>query len=232
MTWVWPIDVLRPQTTNIHLAPRTLAGAASVSGRTQISATGAGIWAAEYASVFIYDRNTVLCWRAVKGYLEGRLNVIDVPLYDYEMLYAPIATDLDWQALLAAVPHSDGAYFSDGSGYAIGEITDITASASAALRATSMTVTVTYGPTLQPGMVFELTHATKGPRWYEVTGYDSTTGILTFMPPLREAIASGDRLKFTNPKCRMRLAQDDTMMLELRGGTPYGRPSVKFVEAV
>ena len=232
MTWVWPISVLEPQTTEIMLAPRTLAGSASLSGRTQVGATDAGVWTAKYTGFFVYGREQVITWRAIEAYLEGRLFEIDVPLYEYEFDFAPIEDGLDWRALLTSVPHSDGAYFSDGAGYSIGEITDIVASASAALRATSMTLTVTYGPTLQPGMIFELTHATKGPRWYQVRTFDADSGAVTFRPPLREAVASGDRLKFTRPKCRMRLTTDDAMRLQLQPGGPHGFPDVNFVEAI
>lgn len=231
MTWVWPIDALKPRSATPHLAERTLSGAASLTGQTQVSATDAGIWTCSYEGFPVVTRNRVIMWRALQAYLEGRLNVIDVPLYDYEVDFSPVATDLDWKALLTSVPHSDGAYFSDGSGYAIDEITDITTTASAALRATSVTVSVTYGPELQPGMIFELNHATKGPRWYMVKSYNSTTGALTFRPPLREAISSGDQLRFTNPKCRMRLSSDDAMLLKL-DAPGHGFPNVSFVEAL
>ena len=54
MTWVWPISVLEPQTTEIMLAARTLAGTASLSGRTQVGATDAGVWTAKYTGFFVY----------------------------------------------------------------------------------------------------------------------------------------------------------------------------------
>lgn len=232
MTLLWPIGVLRPkESTRPHLGPRSMAGAAALSGAAQVTASDAGRWFYSLRGFPVVTRAKLLCWEAIEAYLDGALNEIDVPLHDHEIQYSPIATDLDWQTLLTAVPHSDDAFFSDGSGYAIGELTDIVASAAAALRATSMTVTVTYGPELHPGQIFELTHATRGPRWYKVRTYDSATGALTFRPPLREAVASGERLKFTNPKCRMRLTSDDAMMLS-QDTALHAFPDVSFVEAL
>lgn len=229
MTWTWPYKILRPKTATPHLAERTMAGSASISGRTQISITDSGAWFCDYKGFPVVDRQRVLLWRAVQAELEGRAYPINVPLYNFEVAFSPIALDLDWETLLTAVPHSDSAYFSDGGGYAIDELTDIVTSAAASLRATSIDITVTYGPTLQPGMIFEFRHPTKGSRWYLVKSYDSDTGILTFRPPLREAVSSGDKLRFTNPLCQMRLTSDDAMRLTL--DTPgLGFPDVSFSE--
>lgn len=228
--WTWPKSVLAPRRAQPHLAERTLSGGASISGRTQVSATDAGIWTCSYDGFPVVTRDAVLTWRAIQAYLEGRLGEIDVPLFDYENAFAPYATGLDWAALLVPVPHSDGAYFSDGSGYVVGEIEDIVTASSAALRATSVTVTVNYGPTLQPGMIFEITHTSKGPRWYVVTSHEDDTGVMTFRPPLREAVGAGARMIFTNPKCRMRLAADSSMALALEMPR-FGFPSVEFVES-
>lgn len=229
MTLYWPTAVLRPQSVSApFLAPRTLAGSASINGQTQVSATDAGVWVYSLTNIELFDRQRVLCWRAIEGLLEGRLTPINVPLYGYELGYAPYALDLDYATLLVPVPHSDTSYFSDGGGY-VGGIADINAVGSAALRATSMTVTVTYGPTLQSGMIFSIDHATKGPRWYKVRTYDSSTGAMTFRPPLREAIVAGTRLEFDRPTCRMRLASDAEMTLDLDYNT-IGYPSVSFVE--
>lgn len=229
MTLYWPTSVLKPQSVSApFLAPRTLAGSASLNGQTQVSATDAGVWVFELNNIPIFDRNKVLCWRAIEGLLEGRLNPINVPLYSYELDYAPYATDLDYASLLLPVPHSDDAYFSDTGGY-IGGIADIKTTTSAALRAVSLTVSVTYAPTLQSGMIFSIDHPIKGSRWYKVRTYDSDTGIMTFRPPLREAVAADTFLEFDRPICRMRLTDDNAMMLPLQAPA-YGFTSLSFVE--
>lgn len=225
----WPSAVLKPQAATLpRLAPRTLSGGASVSGRTQIVASDAGVWVATLSSVPVYDRDTLLTWRAIEAWCDGRLNAIDVPLPAYEQAYAPFASGLDYTTLFSAVPHSDDSYFSDGSGY-VGGIADVTVSADLALGATAMTASVAYAPRLQPGQVFSIDHAGKGPRWYQVRSWDEDTAAMTFRPPLREAVASGARLNFDRPTCRMRLRSDDAMRLDLQMPA-YGYPSVGFIE--
>lgn len=229
MTLYWPNTVLKAQSVGApFLAPRTMSGAAALSGRTQVSSTDAGVWFYSMKSIPVHDRNTVLTWRAVDALLEGRLTPINVPLMGYELNFAPYAVDLDYTSLLAPVPYSDDAYFSDGSGF-VGGIASVSTTGSAALRATSFTVSVGYAPTLQPGMIFSIVHPTKGNRWYKVKSFNEDTGSMTFRPPLREAISSLTILNFDTPTCRMRLASDTEMTLDLQAPT-LGFPSVSFVE--
>lgn len=229
MSMVWPRGILTPQGGKPpFLMTRTMAGATAISGRTQIAATDAGVWMYELAGVPVLDRETVLTWRAIAVLLEGRLRSIDVPLEAYEGMFAPYADGLAFHALLAEVPHDDESYFDDGTGY-VGGIADVTLAADASLRATSAAVTIGYAPTLQPGQIFSIDHTTKGPRWYQVRGWDEDSGTLTFRPPLREAASSGDRLEFDRPTCRMRLASDDAMATDIRPPV-QSFPTVSFVE--
>jgi hypothetical protein len=99
--------------------------------------------------------------------------------------------------------------------------------ADVAKRAISCTVDVIAADTLQPGQVFSL-----GERLYQITDVIDLTGTLrqlSFMPPAREAVAADTELEFTNPVCRMRLASDDAMALDL-DMNKRGFPSVDFVE--
>ncbi|MBW8639002.1 hypothetical protein K1W69_17530 [Hoeflea sp. WL0058] len=226
---VWPLAVLNSEAATLpRLAPRSLSGGASISGRTQVVASDAGVWVATLSSIPVTDRDEVLAWRAIEAYCDGRLNAIDVPLPDYEQAYAPFGADLSYEALFAPVSHGDGSYFSDGSGY-VSSVIDVTAGGDLALGATSMTAVVTYAPRLQPGQVFSFDHTNKGPRWYQVKSWDTETSAMTFRPPLREAVTSGATLNFDRPTCRMRLRSDDAMRLDLRQPA-WGNPSVEFIE--
>ena len=157
-----------------------------------------------------------------------------MPFFDYERAYQPVSdadlVDPDYLRP-ASVPHADGSYFSDGGGY-LTSYMDVTASASAALRATTLTATVTYAPSLQAGQHFSIDHTTKEHRLYRiksVTDNEDGTSTLTFWPPLREAVAADERLEFDRPKCRMRLADDQGMDLGLQAGS-FGFPDVTFIE--
>ncbi|TPI39314.1 hypothetical protein FJW07_14140 [Mesorhizobium sp. B3-1-9] len=222
MTIRWPCEVLVPRDVAFDLAPRSLAGPASVSGATQVVSSDAGIWKATYGSIVVNNRNAVLAHRAIASLLEGRLGSILVPLCRG---YQPVPAGAVAAGLYDQVPHSDAALFDDGTGY-VGEVVDVVAAAPAALRATTMTVTVNYAGDIQPGQHFSV-----GERLYRIRTFDQETGTMTFRPPLREAASAGDRLEFDDPVCRMRLASDDGMDLQL-SLRRFGTPTVQFIEDV
>lgn len=217
----WPCEVLRPQNVAFDIDSRSLAGPASVSGATQVVASDAGIWKATYGNIIVKSRNAVLAHRAIAALLEGRLGTILVPLC---RAYGPSSGAVSDQSFFARVPHSDDAYFDDDTGY-VGSLTDVVLAADAAVRATALTVTVNYAADdIQPGMHFSL-----GERLYRVRTFDSSTGTMTIRPPLREAVTAGDRLEFDDPCCRMRLANDDGLDLEL-SLRRFGSPTIQFIE--
>lgn len=222
MTIRWPEQVLRPQNVAFDLAPRSLAGPASVSGKTQVVSSDAGIWKVTFGNLIIRRRGEVLAHRAIANLLEGRLNPIVVPLCRG---YQPVPAGAVDAGLYDDVPHSDDADFSDGTGY-VGTVISVVAADDVPVRAISMPVIVTYAGDIQPGQHFSV-----GERLYRVRTFDLDTGTMTFRPPLREAIAAGMELNFNDPVCRMRLASDDGMDLEL-ALRRFGNPTVNFLEDV
>ncbi|TIN83097.1 hypothetical protein [Mesorhizobium sp.] len=222
----WPEEVLRPQNVSFDIDSRSLAGPTSVSGATQVVSSDAGIWKATFGSIVVKSRGAVLAHRAIAALMEGRLGSILVPLCrGYGPSSSAVLTE-DEKALFAQVPHSDDAYFDDDTGY-VGSLTDVVLSADAAVRATTLMVTVNYAADdIQPGMHFSL-----GERLYRVRTFDADTGTMTIRPPLRDAVTAGDALDFDDPVCRMRLANDDGLDLEL-ALRRFGSPTVQFVEDI
>lgn len=223
MTIRWPEQVLRPQNVAFDIASRSLSAPASMTGAVQVVSSDAGIWKATFGNVLVRGRNHVLAFRGIANLLEGRLGKILVPLCRG---YQPLLPA--WQPLYEPVPHSDGAFFSDGSGY-VSQVIDVTLAGSAAARAVSAIVNIAVADTLQPGQHFSI-----GERLYRlrtVNYISQTTAAITFRPPLREAASTGVRLEFDDPVCRMRLATDAEMDLEL-ALRRFGAPTVSFVEDV
>jgi hypothetical protein len=222
MAILWPCGLLTPTNVAWNIAPRTLAAPASVSGLTQVVATDAGIWVAKFDAIPVKSRDAILTFRAIATLLEGRLGQVLVPRC---AAWGPRATGTD-SDLLDMVPHSDETFFSDDTGY-VGRANSIHAAAPAAVRATGITVTIIYGGLIEPGQDFSI-----GERMYRVrtvTYVNATTATLTFRPPLREAVTTGTALEFDDPICRMRLASDDAMNLDL-AMHKYGVPTVTFLE--
>lgn len=224
-TPLWPLGVLSPRNPFFEIASRSLSGPPSVSGRTQVIASDAGIWKVTFDQVPVVDEQKVHAWRGICMLMEGRLNPILVP---YTRRYQPVPTGAEEAGLFDPVPHSDTAFFSDGSGY-VGQVIDVTLAGSVALRAVSATINVAYAGLLQPGQHFSI-----GERLYRlktVVYVSEGSAAITFRPPLREPATSGTRLEFDNPVCRMKLASDAEMDLPLDYYL-YGFPTVNFVEDV
>jgi hypothetical protein len=222
MTFRWPSGILRARDVAFDIAPRSLAGPSAISGAAQVVASDAGIWKATLGNILIRNRTERITFRAVATLLEGRLNPILIPLCRADQ---PIPEGAEEAGLYDAIPHSDGSFFDDGGGYAQ-TIIDVTAAAGAALRATSITITPTYVGDILAGQHFSI-----GERLYRVRGYNEDTHVLTFRPPLREAVTSGDHLNFDDPVGKFRLASDSEMDLEL-AMRRSGSPTVSFIEDV
>jgi hypothetical protein len=223
-TVLWPFEVLMPQHISVDIASRSLSGAVAISGAVQVVSSDAGIWKVTYQEVAVVDRARILAWRGISGLLEGRLNPILVPVTRF---YQPAWIE-DENGDVEPIPHSDGAFFGDGSGY-VGSVNSVTLAGSVAARATTANISIAYGGTLEPGQHFSL-----GERLYRVrsvTYTSDTAATITFRPPLREAASLGDRLEFDAPICRMKLAVDNAMDLPLEIGR-WSFPTVNFVEDV
>jgi hypothetical protein len=222
MTLRWPVPVLRPRDVAFDIAPRTLAGASSIAGARQVVSSSAGIWTATFANILVRDRDQVNAFRAIAAILEGRLNPVLVP---FCRAYQPAIATAD-MALLDPVPHSDGAYFSDGTGY-VGSASDITLTDGIAAGATSAAITINNAATLEPGQVFSI-----GERAYRIRSAiyaSATVATVAFSPPAREAAAAGVQIEIDNPVIRMRLASDGEMDLML-DGRRRATPTVNFIE--
>ncbi|WP_421565906.1 hypothetical protein [Ochrobactrum sp. EDr1-4] len=224
-TILWPRSVLKPKRDPFNIAPRTLAGPSSVSGVSQVSASDAGIWKATFADIII-KRGTasILAFRAIANLLEGRMHPILVPRC---CAYQP--SDPDWKDLLNRVPHLDTSPFSDGGLYRSRAI-DIRLISNIPLRGTTANIAIVAAGQLQPGQDFSVGERMYRIRTVQMTGANTAT--ITFRPPAREAVAAGTEMEFDRPVCRMRLATDAEMDLDLDLVAPWSYPTVNFIEDV
>lgn len=214
MAIMWPRKILPPQTPSFHLRGMNITGPVSASGAADVISGDSSFWVATFTSVVVTTKERVLTFRGIASKLQGRLYPIIVP---WCKLYQPLVEGYDG----APIPHSDGSYFSDGTGY-VNSGTDVRTISDLPEHAVSATVDIVYADDIQPGQVFSF-----GNRLYQLTDVDGAT--LKWQPPLRESVIAGTELNFTFPRCQMRLASDDEMMLDLDMGR-RGFPTVNFVE--
>lgn len=224
-TILWPRSVLKPKRDPFNIAPRTLAGPSSVSGVSQVSSSDAGIWKATFADILI-KRGTasVLAFRAIANLLEGRMHPILVPRCCAYQPFNP-----DWKDLLNKVPHSDASPFSDGGLYRSRAI-DIRLTSNIPLRGTTANIAIVTAGQLQPGQDFSVGERMYRIRTVHMTGENTAT--ITFRPPAREAVTAGTDMEFDRPVCRMRLATDAEMDLDMDLVAPWSYPTVNFIEDV
>jgi hypothetical protein len=221
-----------------------LVGVAVTSGVTAqsvapiVRSDGGGFWSCAMSDVSLSGNRTAagnarqresgLLWRAVRQLCDGGVNAIVVPRND--ALFRP------WPAGIAQgpapIPHDDGSLFSDDSGYYQPTI-NVVADGAAALRATTMNLLVIQAGPLLGGESFSIEHETVGWRLYEIATVayaDASHVAVSFMPPLREAVAAATDLEFDRPCCTMRLAKTNSMDLSVAPWT-FNSASVDFVES-
>lgn len=212
-------------------------GQTAKSVATLVRSDGGGFWSCSMSDISLSggrgltgrdrQRVTTLLWRAVRQICDGGINAIIVPRND--ALFRPWPEGLSQTAGLD-IAHSDGSLFGDDTGYDQ-PVIDIVAGA-ASLRATSIDIGINYAGELIGGEAFSIIHPTMGWRMYEIATVDYTdddAATITFMPPLREAIAAGTPLEFDRPRCLMRLGATNSMDLNINPWT-FNSASVDFVE--
>lgn len=202
---------------DVDIERQVIEGGEALSGDVDVVATdGGGRVFAEFDDGSLVDRNVVLAWRALLGKLEGGVVPMVVPFCD--LRHQPYGTEHH-------VTYGDGATHADGSLF-VGGGSFAEATAAAALRATTLEINGAFGQPLLGGEWFSIEHPTKGWRAYKVRGIDGAT--LSFSPPLREAVAEGETLDFTKPRCIMRQDGRASARLDYKRST---KAAIRFVEA-
>lgn len=193
MALVFPTSLFGFKSQAVDVEHATLRGGESLSGDEDITATdGGGRVFAEFGDGDLIDRDKVLAWRAIVGQLADGVTEMVVPFCDIR--HQPYGGE-------HAATYGDGTHHSDGTPFAGGGPA-AEADADAALRATTMPITAIFAQPLIGGEWFAIEHPIKGWRAYRVLTVDGSQ--ITFLPPLREAIAAGTPLDFANPRCLMR----------------------------
>ena len=217
--YAWPCEVLRARNASFNLNERTLGTSPSVSGHTQVVSSGPPIWSATLGEIDIRTKEQRLTFKALGALLQGRLNTIRVPMC---MGDQPTAFGYPAESL----PFSDDAPFDDDSTFYHSAMS-VEANGASAAGAVSVSVVAYLIGAIQAGQHFSVDE-----RLYRIVGVTNNGGgnyDLSIWPPLRVAIPDGEFLEFDSPTCRMRLASDQEMSLELKGRR-FGNPTVSFIE--
>lgn len=222
MTVTFPTARFAFDEQEIDIERRTISGGTALNDEEDVIETdGGGRVFAEFANGPLLDREDVLAWRAIGTRFGSGTEAIIVPFCD--KTHQPYGNE-------HLVTHSDDTTFDDGTEYSGGGPV-ATASADAALRATTIEITIAFDQELVGGEWFGIEHPTKGWRAYNICtiiDQTDTTATVAFRPPLREAVSAGDTIDFAEPRCLMRVDGRPGQRLELGN---YGEAAIRFVEA-
>jgi hypothetical protein len=198
--------------------------------------TGGGIWRAQYGNVTLRRPEHILAWEGLATTLKGGMVPIDVPLLWCGL--APWPLDAAGRKIMV-IPvggFTDGLpSFNDGTGVDMSVIFIETVGTPAA-RAQAMRIKLRRSGEVLPGMCFSYYDVTTyGWRMYSVgtvaaVGGQPTQRDITFWPPLRTAIANAVPLAWDAPRNVMRLAESNSMDMDLQL-RKQANVSAKFSEA-
>lgn len=224
----WPSTILPPRRVMCDPVYATTGGGRSLTAIEQIIASDAGYWAITLDEIPCASPVQKQVARALSVQMEGRLNGIDVPIYDSRN--APLASGQGFGPI-TGIPWSDPTSFSDGSLFQQGPI-DASAAATAALGSNVVLITITTGGILQPGQHFSYQGASRSrlERIKTATLTTGTTYSCTVWPPLREAIPNATLLNFNDPRLTCRLKTDGEMQSFVDDYAGRTLAKVDFVE--
>jgi hypothetical protein len=166
-----------------------------------MSVDGGGLWTIAFGEVQLTKAVHRQAWRAINAMCDGGVNKLIIPFVDLPHQPWPIVGGKPITSY-GAIPHDDGSFFSDGSGYEQSVI-DAEIVDAAGLRATSIRIRMNYSGPLMGGEHFSIYHPVMSHRMYRigrVVERDDGDFDVTIRPPLREAVEGGEALDFDAPK--------------------------------
>ena len=215
MIFDWPASLV-PQDIAV-LPPRATVGLSrSLNGSTQSAPAIRPPFGLKLTFGNLFG-DEVKAWRAMMALFEGRANAVRVPLFDLWHR----AND---KAIAAGiVGHSDGSYFSDGTGYSTPDLSGVLVAGVQGQR----TITAdfrAYGQLLEAGLYFGLG---EHPYIARRVWWDGSVARIETTPTLRKAYV-GEPLRL-KPTMIAGLIDDDQGELMLRRAR-FGAPSLELVE--
>jgi len=211
-------NFLAPVRTTYDVIGSSIDGGRNGMGEGQsIEMSGGGIVTANYEDCKIKDPEHYEYVNWLGARLNGGFRFINVPIITDWFGPFPKIGRLP-TPIVSGIPHSDGSYFDDGSGYSqatvYGEITE-----AAPLNAGIIKMRV-YGLSrpLRWSDWFSIYHPMKGwraYRYWEVLDRTDGSGFadytLALAPPLREAVTVGTRVEFARPRFVAKFKADFTL---------------------
>ena len=230
----WPGRLLVPAHAKAQAAPNNTSGGQSFAGAERVTGNTPGRWKLALRDIRVcmdsdgvsLNQDRIRAWNGIEAALQGRLNTILVPVYDYLRAPWPVVNGKNVR------PAKPASVWKDIFTRYTPASTAIQATANADIAAGAMTGVIA----LAAGSALDVCHFEADERVYRINRVVSVSGnvyTVKFWPPVRETISSGTALNFDDPCLRCRLSGDEDMAI--KDGFEYWRratPSLDFVEDV
>jgi hypothetical protein len=211
------VPFLRPESMSFDTPGGGISGGKNIFEQSvSIGLTGGPVVIGSYQQCYIHgdEQFEYVNWLGAR--LNGSHRFINVPIItDYSGPFPTNAQGVK-TSMISGIPHSDGSFFSDSSGYS--QATVNATIQPAALNAGIVTVNVTGASRdIRFSEWFSVYHPNKGWRAYRnweiisKTGTTTRTYVLAISPSLREAVTSVQEARFSRPLCAMKFPQGFTL---------------------
>ncbi|RKD68968.1 hypothetical protein [Rhizobium sp. WW_1] len=233
-----PILYLRPTKASFDVVGSGISGGTNSFGEEiSIEIGGGGRVTATYERCVLQgddmERHEVINWLGARG--NGGFRFFNVPIINDGIGPFPIIGGKQ-RPIVDHIPHSDGSFFSDDSGYSQASVyAVVTANAGAGAGIIEMQVLGGARP-LRWSDWFSIYHPIKGWRAYRYWEVQSVSFDedpiyrLAIGPALREAITVGTRVELARPMCVMKLPKGFTLPWDYEAWY-QSRPTLQFTEA-
>lgn len=228
MTVYWPW-AFAPLNCDINLMPRPVGGVPALAGGNQWVQSEAGIWQVNYDSLAVARPAMRKLFKSLALQINGPGTPIMLPIRSSGMKPWPIKGGQPVKKF-GSIPFSDGARFSDGTGF-YQSVIAVSLAASASMGDAQVSLQLDNGSALEAGMGFSMPDG----RYHEISIVLSEPDpgakvySVEILPELRADYAAGTLCEFDRPTLIAELA--DTDQMQLRGSnSKFATPSVQFVE--
>lgn len=232
----WHFSASRSNAWN--LIDGVVSSTGSLSGAQQfLSAPGGGLWGCELRGIDLSSPDLhpvsgdgARMFRGIKGALKN--GVMPAVVYRNDAMLPPFPLDAHGRPIMsyAPLPHSDGSYFTDGTGHTQPVIVSYAVGAHD-INATQVRIRFDVGSALRGGESFSVWTPAQGWRLYDIIGVEEDDGefVCAITPWLRDGFSDGTPIEFDRPRCTMRLAEPKAMDFEF-SVNPAPVPDAAFVE--
>lgn len=212
-------SIVKPNADRVWIDYRTRSGGETIPGRQQVVSSGVARWMMSLTFP-LYNRETILAFRAWLAMMEGRANYTRVGPCDCSNGNRLIP-------IVGGIPYSDKAKHSDGAGFSQGGVSPSIAVGAAA---GAVQIVVNNGSTELPVVVGSFLGV--GGYLYLIVGatpQEGETTLLDIRPKLRTAISEDAPVDWCDARGPFRLLNDDSGVFDLQLSR-YGTATVDLVE--